>query len=74
MDDGKVPSAGHGELVRERTEAMITVKEFLKLGFTRWVEAHWTLCSTEEQAREWFKGHGLGGTMYRVPFGWWPPI
>lgn len=52
----------------------MTVKEFLQMGYTSWAECHYSIAATEEQARAWFTAHGLNGTMYRVPFGYWMPV
>jgi hypothetical protein len=54
---------------------MITIREFLALGFRRWIEVHWSLASTEQAAREYLKRRGVEpGTLYRVPFGWLMPM
>jgi len=51
-----------------------TIKDFLRHGYTRWVEIHWTRAGTEEQARALFAQRGLTGTFYRVQFGYWMPV
>jgi len=54
---------------------MYTIKQFLALGFTRWLEIHWSIASTEQAAREYLQRRGVSlGTLYRVPFGWWMPV
>jgi len=51
---------------------MITVKEFLQqTRATSWYEAHWSLAASLEQAQHLFSKHGLYGTIYQVPFGFW---
>ena len=42
------------------------VSDFLKLGFTRWIEVHWSLAGTEEQAKHIFNKVGYQGKIYKM--------
>ncbi len=64
---------------------IITPKEFLKQGHSHWLESHWSLAGTYEQAKKWFEDKGFEGEIYAMTydnlaeetnpsiFGWWMP-
>ena len=49
----------------------MTVPEFLSLGYTSWVEIHWSRAGTDKQAEAIFKEAGYEGKFYKMPFGYW---
>jgi hypothetical protein len=55
----------------------IDTKDFYKLGYKSWIELHWTLASTTEQAVRAFKDKHLDTsdkvTVYLTPLGYMYP-
>jgi len=45
------------------------VSDFLKLGFIRWIEVHWSLAGTEKQAKHFFNKTGHKGKIYKMYYG-----
>ena len=45
------------------------VSEFLKLGFKKWLEVHWSSAGTEEQAKFLFEKAGYTGEFYKMYYG-----
>ena len=44
----------------------MTIPEFLKLGYTRWLEIHWRIAGTDEQVEAIMLQEGISGDFYRM--------
>ena len=44
------------------------VREFLSRGYTQWVEVHYSIAGTTEQAKLWFADKGLSGEFFPMYF------
>jgi len=65
---------------------IISPINFMKRGYTHWIEAHWSFCGNERQAKDWFEAKGFVGEIFAMTYdnldkksdpsilGWWMPV